>query len=123
MATTHRAVEIVSRAGRSPKSRGSSLRHKARSQHDVMKESEQNLQTLLEDFEEGRLNAFGILFYTGDSQSVHYGIVPNQPGNTDMLRKVTEIRDMQEKLTVKHFEIDQRCALFHVCILRNALTV
>lgn len=51
--------ESGARPGRSPKSRGSSLRHKARSQHDVMKESEQSLHTLLEDFEEGRLNAFG----------------------------------------------------------------
>ena len=54
-----RPMESSSRSGRSPKSRGSSLRHKARSQHDVMKESEQSLHKLLEDFEEGRLNAFG----------------------------------------------------------------
>ena len=54
-----RSVESNSRSGRSPKSRGPSLRHKARSQHDVMKESEQSLHKLLEDFEEGRLNAFG----------------------------------------------------------------
>ena len=47
------------RSGRNPKSRGPSLRHKTRSQHDVMKESEQSLHKLLEDFEEGRLNAFG----------------------------------------------------------------
>lgn len=50
---------MESRPTRSPKSRGSSLRHKARSQHDAMKESEQSLHKLLEDFEEGRLNAFG----------------------------------------------------------------
>ena len=28
-------------------------------------------------------------------------------GNSDMLQKMNEIRDMQEKLTLKHFEIDQ----------------
>ena len=28
-----------------------------------------------------------------------------------MLQKVNEIRDMQEKLTVKHFEIDHRFVL------------
>lgn len=59
MATRTPEPSTGARPGRSPKSRGSSLRHKARSQHDVMKESEQSLHTLLEDFEEGRLNAFG----------------------------------------------------------------
>ncbi len=28
-------------------------------------------------------------------------------GNSDMLRKLNEIRDMQERLTLRHFEIDQ----------------
>ena len=54
-----RFVESSSRPGRSPKPRGASLRHKPRSQHDVMKESEQSLHKLLEDFELGHLNAFG----------------------------------------------------------------
>ncbi len=29
------------------------------------------------------------------------------PGDSDMLQKMNEIREMQEKLTLKHFEIDQ----------------
>ena len=29
------------------------------------------------------------------------------PGNSDMLQRMNEIREMQEKLTLKHFEIDQ----------------
>ena len=58
-APERRSLESSSRPGRSPKTRGSSLRHRTRSQHDVMKESEQSLHKLLEDFEEGRLNAFG----------------------------------------------------------------
>ena len=52
-------LETVSRPGRSPKTRASSLRHKVRSQNVVMKESEQSLHKLMEDFELGRLNAFG----------------------------------------------------------------
>ncbi len=28
-------------------------------------------------------------------------------GNSDMLQRMNEIREMQEKLTLKHFEIDQ----------------
>ena len=28
-------------------------------------------------------------------------------GNSDMLQKMNGIREMQEKLTLKHFEIDQ----------------
>ena len=28
-------------------------------------------------------------------------------GNSDMLRKLNEIREIQEKLTLRHFEIDQ----------------
>ena len=70
-----------------------------------MKESEQSLHKLLEDFEEGRLNAFGE-FYS----QVPTGLL-FLPGNSDMLQKVSEIRGMQEKLTIKHFEIDQRCVV------------
>ena len=55
----HRLLEPASRLGRSPKNRAPSLRHKARSQNVVMKESEQSLHKLMEDFELGRLNAFG----------------------------------------------------------------
>ena len=29
-------------------------------------------------------------------------------GSSDVLQKMNDIRDMQEKLTIKHFEIDQR---------------
>ena len=50
---------VESRSARSSRSRGASVRHKAKSQHDTVKESEQSLHKLLEDFEEGRLNAFG----------------------------------------------------------------
>ena len=100
-----RSLESNSRPGRSPKTRGSSLRHRARSQHDVMKESEQSLHKLLEDFEEGRLNAFGEVARL----SLIIILPPFIPtGNSDMLQKVNEIRNMQEKLTVKHFEIDHR---------------
>ena len=53
-----RPVEAVPRPSRSPKTRSSSLRHKPRSQIAV-KESEQNLHKLMEDFEAGRLSAFG----------------------------------------------------------------
>lgn len=54
-----RALEGAPRPGRSPKNRVSSMRHKPRSQNVVMKESEQSLHKLMEDFEMGRLNAFG----------------------------------------------------------------
>ena len=54
-----RLLEPASRPGRNPKNRAPSLRHKARSQNVVMKESEQSLHKLMEDFELGRLNAFG----------------------------------------------------------------
>lgn len=30
-----------------------------------------------------------------------------QTGNSDMIQKMNNIRDMQERLTMKHFEIDQ----------------
>ncbi len=42
------------------KSKGQPLRHKTRSLGDTVKESERSLQKLLEDFEEGKLNAFGM---------------------------------------------------------------
>lgn len=41
------------------KTRGSLLRHKSRSQAESVRESERSLHQLLEDFEEGKLNAFG----------------------------------------------------------------
>ncbi|KAL5457491.1 hypothetical protein EMCRGX_G034757, partial [Ephydatia muelleri] len=80
-----RVSTTESKSTRSPKTK-SSLKHKSRSQFQAVKESEQSLNQLLEDFEEGRLNAFG---------------------NSDMLQKMNGIREMQEKLTLKHFEIDQ----------------
>ena len=48
------------KTSRSPKAKSSSLKHKTRSPADAVKESEQSLNQLLEDFEEGRLNAFGM---------------------------------------------------------------
>jgi G:T/U-mismatch repair DNA glycosylase len=59
------------RAVKGPK-RGSFAKHKTRSSSDAVKQSEQSLRHLLEDFEEGRLNAFGkeviklmlLIFYT-----------------------------------------------------------
>lgn len=42
------------------KTRGPSMKHKSRSQTESLKESEKALQQLLEDFEEGKLNAFGM---------------------------------------------------------------
>jgi hypothetical protein len=68
------------------RARGSLLRHKTRSQGESVRESEKSLHKLLEDFESGRLNAFG---------------------NSDTLQKLNEIRQMQEHLTLRHFEIDQ----------------
>lgn len=47
------------RAVKGPRSRGSFTKHKTRSSSDTVKQSEQSLKHLLEDFEEGRLNAFG----------------------------------------------------------------
>ncbi|XP_011406848.1 PREDICTED: coiled-coil domain-containing protein 28B-like isoform X2 [Amphimedon queenslandica] len=68
------------------KTKGPSMKHKSRSQTESLRESEKALQQLLEDFEEGKLNAFG---------------------NSDTLSKLTKIRKMQEDLTLRHFEIDQ----------------
>ena len=42
------------------KTRGPSMKHKSRSQTESLRESEKSLQQLLEDFEEGKLNAFGM---------------------------------------------------------------
>lgn len=100
---TSGAAGLPVRTGRSPKPRGTSLRHKARSQHDVVQESEQSLHKLLEDFELGHLNAFGEGELCINEIFQVYNV-----GGSDMLQKVNDIRDMQEKLTVKHFEIDQR---------------
>ena len=44
---------------RSPKSKGGYMKHKTRSPADTVRKSEQSLHQLLEDFESGRLNAFG----------------------------------------------------------------
>ena len=46
------------KAVKGPK-RGSFTKHKTRSSSDAVKQSEQSLRHLLEDFEEGKLNAFG----------------------------------------------------------------
>ena len=43
------------------KVKGQALKHKTRSPGDSVKESERSLQKLLEDFEHGKLNAFGKL--------------------------------------------------------------
>ena len=47
------------RTARSPKAKGSSLRHKARFPTETVRQSEESLRQLLDDFEQGRLNAFG----------------------------------------------------------------
>ncbi len=44
---------------KSPKNKGYSVKHKTRTPADAFKQSEQSLRELLEDFESGRLNAFG----------------------------------------------------------------
>lgn len=44
---------------KSPKNKNSSVRHKTRTPTDAFRQSEQSLRELLEDFESGRLNAFG----------------------------------------------------------------
>lgn len=49
---------VEPKSTRSPKAKPS-LKHKSRSQFQAVKESEQSLNQLLEDFEEGKLNAFG----------------------------------------------------------------
>ena len=49
-----------SKATRSPKAKSSSLRHKTRFPTEAVRQSEESLRQLLDDFEHGRLNAFGI---------------------------------------------------------------
>ena len=50
----------TARGSRSPgRPKGPVLKHKTRSPGDSVKESERSLQKLLEDFEDGKLNAFG----------------------------------------------------------------
>lgn len=96
----------MAEGSRSPsKTKGPLLRHKTRSPGDTVKESERSLQKLLEDFEDGKLNAFGASQWRiliTDLLNFYYYL-----GNSDMLRKLNEIRDMQERLTLRHFEIDQ----------------
>ena len=48
----------------SGKTKSSLPRHKTRSPGESMKESERELQKLLEDFENGKLNAFGLYIDT-----------------------------------------------------------
>lgn len=38
---------------------------------------------------------------------MQHGLPMWSSGNSDMLQKMNGIREMQEKLTLKHFEIDQ----------------
>ncbi len=56
-------IEVVRSADlkhtKSPKNRSSSLRHKTRTPSDAFRQSEQSLRELLDDFESGRLDAFG----------------------------------------------------------------
>ena len=59
---------------RSPKAKSFSLKHKTRSPADAVKESEQSLNQLLEDFEEGRLNAFGMIALMQCSLCMHLGL-------------------------------------------------
>ena len=44
---------------RSPRARASSLKHKARFPTEAVKQSEESLRQLLDDFDHGRLSAFG----------------------------------------------------------------
>lgn len=46
---------------RGPKTKSSSLKHKTRFPTESVKQSEESLRQLLDDFENGRLNAFGII--------------------------------------------------------------
>ena len=59
---------------RSPRAKSFSLKHKTRSPADAVKESEQSLNQLLEDFEEGRLNAFGMITLMQCSLCMHLGL-------------------------------------------------
>lgn len=68
-----RVSTTESKSTRSPKTK-SSLKHKSRSQFQAVKESEQSLNQLLEDFEEGRLNAFGRFtsIHAPSRYNIHY---------------------------------------------------
>ena len=96
-------VSESSRGGpKSPtKAKGPSMKHKTRSQTESVRESEKSLQQLLEDFEGGKLNAFG------STSRYVYTFMILFVGNSDTLAKLTKIRKMQEELTLRHFEIDQ----------------
>ena len=48
-----------SKIARSPRAKTSTLKHKDRSSIESVKQSEESLRQLLEDFERGRLSAFG----------------------------------------------------------------
>lgn len=52
------------RAVRSPKAKSSSLRHKTRFPTESVRQSEESLRQLIDDFEHGRLTAFGMLATT-----------------------------------------------------------
>lgn len=91
------------RTAKSPKTRSSSLKHKTRFPTETVKQSEESLRQLLVDFEHGKLNAFGM--FSSVLRCIHDSLTPT--GNSDMLQKMKDIREMQEKLTIKHFEIDQ----------------
>ena len=60
MEDRHRSMDLKST--RSPKTKSSSLKHKSRTPADAFRQSEQSLRELLEDFESGRLNAFGKIY-------------------------------------------------------------
>ena len=55
---------LDSRSGtRVPRTRGSLLKHKTRFPTESVKQSEESLRQLLDDFEQGRLTAFGMYCY------------------------------------------------------------
>ena len=66
---------------RSPKAKSSSLRHKTRSPADAVRESELALRQLLEDFEEGRLNAFGMCQFIVRSSVMSVNLRPTLGGD------------------------------------------
>lgn len=49
-------------SARIPRARGSSLKHKTRFPTESVKQSEESLRQLLDDFEQGRLTAFGVCY-------------------------------------------------------------
>ena len=48
-----------SKMAKSPRAKTSSLKHKTRFPSQTVKQSEESLRQLLDDFEQGRLSAFG----------------------------------------------------------------